>query len=100
MKTEKNGGAPYTEENINNINLQIDGITDEMQEYLNDIDTFEYNIKEYVYLNGLVQADTATITNYNVENGTTMNMVIELNDDKNTILNVVINLSDNTYDIS
>ena len=100
QQKNKNGGSAYTKEELNNIDLQINGLTDEIKAYLTDSDKLETEIKEYIYLNGLIDTTVANITNWNMENSDTMKMQITLNDGKTTVLNVSINLKENEYQIT
>lgn len=80
--------------------MQIEGLTDEIKTHIADTKKIDTEIKEYVYLNGLIDATVATITDWNLIDNNTMQMAVKLNDAKSTILRISIDLKNNEYEIT
>lgn len=83
--------------------LEIEGLTDEISAYIPDMDEFEIEIKTYLYKHGLIDATIANISewsNEEIEGVQLLQLVVNLNDSKSTVLNVTVNLTENTYEIT
>ena len=94
---QENGEARYTKETIDSLEFKIEGMPDEVLNYINDINEFEYKVKEYIYLNGLIDASVASYKEYEImeeENG--ICITFSLNNENQTIMDVTINLEDNS----
>ena len=55
---------PYSDEQLNNFEFEINNIPDEVLEKINDKDNFYKEIKKFVYLNGLIEATEANFYDY------------------------------------
>ena len=89
------GGAEYSTSELNNFELEITNLNSNIK----NKNQLTLKVKEYVYLNGLVQANQAECIS-SKEQESRIVLTLKLNDPKQTILTVVINLKDNTYQIS
>lgn len=89
------GGKEYSTDELNNFEFNIINLDNSIKEKIN-YNKFIISLKEYIYINGLVQADKAKYIN-SYEEGNEISILFELNDDKNTNLIAIINISNYTY---
>lgn len=92
------GGAEYEVSQLDNFEFEILGLNDEILSEIN-IDTLKLEMKEYVYLEGLVDANQALLQNWNTDNNV-LYLEFLLNNENNTIINIEVNLSTNRYTIT
>ena len=97
---DETGMAEYSREGLNTFEFNIIDIPNELQSYINNINDFNMNIKEYIYKNGLVQASVAKYENYQVQETNVILITFSLNDENKTNLFVKINFNDNSMQIS
>lgn len=88
------GGKEYSTSELNNFDFDIVNLDNSIKEKIN-YNEFIINLKEYIYINGLVEADKAQYVN-SYEEGNEISILFELNDDKHTNLTAVINISNYT----
>lgn len=88
------GGKEYSISELNNFDFDIVNLDNSIKEKIN-YNEFIINLKEYIYINGLVEADKAQYVN-SYEEGNEISILFELNDDKHTNLTAVINISNYT----
>lgn len=55
------GGIEYNENQLNNFTINIQGLTSEIEEKISNKEQFNLKFKEYIYINGLVDAKNAII---------------------------------------
>ena len=91
---DETGIAEYSKEELNRFEFNIIDIPNELQSYINNINDFNMNIKEYIYKNGLVQASVAK------QETNVILITFSLNDENKTNLFVKINFNDNNMQIS
>ena len=97
---EEVGGVEYSREQLNNFEFEIKGITNEISRYINDLDEFNIEIKEYIFKNGLVDATLAEVQRYEYqENTNRLGIVFKLNNPKEDKIRVIVN-SNGKIDIS
>lgn len=89
------GGAEYSRKELDNINFEISGINNTLKNKIN-YDEFVINMKEYIYLNGLIQATKAEYLN-SKEEDSKIAIQFRLNDNKGTIVTAVIDKDSNKY---
>jgi len=87
------GGIAYNENQLNNFTINIQGLTAEIEKKITNKKTFNLKFKEYIYLNGLVDAKNATIDKWQYKNNV-LYMILKLDDINQTSLIVKID-SDN-----
>lgn len=92
-------GVEYSTEHLKNFKFEVINVDSNVKSKIPYYDTFIFKIKEYLYLNGLVQASTAEFVNFE-SNSTSMILKFKLNNPKQTIVTAKINLQDNTYTFS
>ena len=66
---EETGEENYTREHLKEFNFNIDNIPSDITQYINNMEEFNNRIKEYVYLNGLVDASYAKYDKYEINDG-------------------------------
>lgn len=97
---EEMGNAKYTKDQLNNFSIKINGINGEIKKYINDIDEFNFQIKEYVYKQGLVDATEMDVQKYEYQESTgRLGILFKLNNPNGNRLRVIIN-SNGNIDIS
>ena len=89
------GGWEYSRKELDNINFEISGINNTLKNKIN-YDEFVINMKEYIYLNGLIQATKAEYLN-SKEKDSEITIQFRLNDNKGTIVTAVIDKDSNKY---
>lgn len=99
IEEQNEGGIEYNQNQLENFNINIIGITDEIKNSINNIDEMYLKIKEYMYLYGLVDGDELVLNNYNAENDI-ITLYFSINDSKNTNIKVVIDTINNTTNIT
>lgn len=93
------GGEEYTKEHLQDIDFEVTNLSNNITSKIKNVNEFFLDMKEYVYLNGLVQANIAECININESEGKII-AEFRLNDPKKTIITATINLEDNTYTFS
>ncbi len=96
---QNEAGVEYSDEQLDNFNFSIVGITEQVKNKISSEEQLNLEIKKYVYLNGLVQATKATLSNYKEEDNR-LYLVFKLNNPEETKLTVSIDLEANSYQIS
>lgn len=100
-KEGETGNAKYSKEQLNQFSFEITGLTNEVKKYISDVDKFKETVKEYIYLNGLVDATAGNIEKYEYqENTNRFGMKLSLNNNDEDALRIIINLDTNKIDIS
>ena len=88
----------YDKSNLQNVSINVKGLTNEIKEYISNFQEFELQFKEYIYLNGLVDAKTAVVKQWEViENK--LEILFEFDDMNITRIKAIINLSNNEIKI-
>ncbi len=95
------GGAPYDRSRLKNIDIPIDiqGLTSEITNHIKNMDEFNIEFKEYRYLKGLVDADTAIVTDWNITENQ-LEIKMSLNDINYTKIKITINLLTDEIEIT
>lgn len=75
---------------IKRIKLSIANVSDEIQSYIKDKESFAYSIKKYFYENGLLDGDRISLIKSDIQNNEII-MLFKLNDSKDTVLKVIYN---------
>lgn len=97
---KETGDVEYNSEQLKNIEFEFDGITDDISKYINDIDTLELKIKEFVYLEGLVDATVAKVQKYEYQESTgRLGIIFDLNNPSEDKIRVILN-ANGSIDIS
>ena len=92
-------GEEYNIEHLNNFDFEVINLDGNTTSKIKDINQFLLDMKEYMYINGLVQISKVECISVN-EVDNKLLIEFKLNDPKNTILSASINLKDNTYTFS
>ena len=87
------------DEIMKNIKISIANVTTETQDYIKNKDDFLYKIKKFMYENNLLDADTMTLTNSNIQNNQLI-MLFVMNNQRKTKLKIVYNITDNNTEVS
>lgn len=93
------GGEEYTKEHLKDVDFEITNLSNSVTSRIKDVNQFLLDMKEYIYLNGLVQANIAECININESEGKII-AEFRLNDPEKTIITATINVEDNTYTFS
>lgn len=89
---DETGEAEYDIEQANKIQLEFEGITEEILTHITDMDNFKLKIKEYVYLEGLVDATVAKVEQYEYQESTSrFGIIFDLNNPSSDKLLVILN---------
>lgn len=95
------GNVQYNREQLNNFEFTITGIPEKVESYIQDMDEFQVEIKEYIYKNGLVDANMAEFKLYELnEKNKQIGMVFELNNEDQDKILVRIDLNNQHIQIS
>lgn len=95
VEERNESGAPYEVSELNNFNFKIENLSSKILDMISaDSAEIYVNVKEYIYLNGLVTANIGTVTGYESYNETII-LLMELNDKKQTSLKIEIKLGEN-----
>ena len=95
---EETGDEKYTKEQLNNFNFNIDNVPNDISQYIEDSEEFNIKIKEYVYLNGLVDASLAKYAEYEITDDKIL-IIYNLNNQEKTNLYVSINIANKNSQI-
>ena len=90
-------GEEYNSENLNNFDFKIVTISEEILKNIKNIDTLSYYMKEYLYKNGIVEANKAEYIAYSLNNNI-MIIKFKLNDQKQTRVIAKIDLQKDLYE--
>lgn len=89
---EEVGGVEYSRDQLNNFEFEIKGITSEISKYIEDLDEFNIQMKEYIFKNGLVDATLAEVQKYEYQESTSrLGIVFKLNNPKEDKIRVIVN---------
>ena len=99
VEQREEGGEAYNDAQLNNFNITIEGVKKEIEKQIKDMDEFELEFKKFIYLNGLVDANIATIESYNI-NGNELEINFQLNNPSQTKMTCIVNISEQTYEFS
>lgn len=89
-------GVEYSTNHLKNYEFQVINVDIHVKNIIPEYDTFTLKMKEYLYLNGLVQASVAEFLDFKRDN-TNIILTFKLNNPKRTIVTAKINLKDSTY---
>lgn len=93
------GGAEYTTDELKTFEIKINNLDNNVKNKIKDYNKFILAMKEYIYKNGLVQADTAEYIGIKEEESKII-IRFKLNNANGTILSATIDLRDNSYKFS
>ena len=93
------GGEPYNDAQLDNFDIKIEGMKSEIKKEIKNMNTFELEFKKFIYLNGLVDADVATITSYDL-NDNELTIKFQLNNPNRTQITGIVDLSEQEYKFS
>lgn len=101
IKGGNDDGTPYDRSQLKNIDIPIDiqGLTSEITNHIKNMDEFNIEFKEYRYLKGLVDADTAIVTDWNLTENQ-LEIKMSLNDINYTKIKITINLLTDEIEIT
>lgn len=89
---EESGNAKYTQDQLNNFKIEIEGITDDISKHINDMDKFNIELKEYIYKQGLVDSTIIEVQKYEYQESTKrLGIIFKLNNPNKDRLRVIIN---------
>lgn len=89
-------GVEYSTDHLKNFEFKVINVDNKVKNLIPQYDMFTFKMKEYLYLNGLVQASTAEFVDFE-SNDNNIIIKFKLNNPKQTIVTAKINLQDNTY---
>lgn len=97
----KSGGKEYSPEQLKNLQIKITDMPKEVKEKINDEEKLITSVKEYMFFNGLVDANVAKCDNYKIdEEKKQIKMRFILNNDAKDILLAIIDLNSNEIKIT
>ena len=83
-------GVEYDSSQLDNFEFQLTNIPQEFENENIDIEALTMKVKEYLYKKGLITATIGEIIDYE-NNNENIELIIELNDNKNTQIKITIN---------
>ena len=83
-------GVEYDSSQLDNFEFQLTNIPQEFENENIDIEALTMKVKEYLYKKGLITATIGEIINYE-NNNENIELIIELNDNKNSQIKITIN---------
>lgn len=93
------GGIEYNESQLNNFTIKIQGLTSDIEEKISNKEQFNLKFKEYIYINGLVDAEIAIIDKWQFK-ANILYIIFKLDDINETSLLVKVeadNIEVNEY---
>lgn len=99
LEQREEGGEAYNDAQLNNFDITIEGMEREIENEIKDMDEFELEFKKFIYLNGLVDANIATIDSYEI-NGNELKINFQLNNPSKTQMTCIVNISEQKYEFS
>ena len=82
----------FDETHLNNFEFKISDIPTELSEFIGNTESFNKQIKKYIYLNGLVDSNIAQYEKHQIEQENNIAKILfRLNNKKNTELMVTVN---------
>lgn len=95
------GNVKYSREHLDKFEFSINGISDDVLNYIEDVEEFNIEIKEYIYLNGLVKNTSCELTKYEIrENENRIGFLFKLDKDDKIQLLVILDLEDDSLEIT
>lgn len=83
-------GVEYDSSQLDNFEFQLTNIPQEFENENIDIEALTMKVKEYLYKKGLITATIGEIIDYE-NNNENIELIIELNDNKNSQIKITIN---------
>lgn len=90
------GGEEYSKEHLKYMDFEVINLGSDITNRIKNINQFFLDMKEYIYLNGLIEANRAEFINID-ETENKIILEFRLNNPKKTIVSATISLKDNTY---
>ena len=89
---EETGNTKYSENQLDNVSIEINGITEDISKHIKNQSEFIKAIKEYIYKNGLVDATAMEVQKYEYqENTDRLGIIFVLNNTNEIKLRVIVN---------
>ena len=89
---EETGNTKYSENQLDNVSIEINGITEDISKDIKNQSEFIKAIKEYIYKNGLVDATAMEVQKYEYqENTDRLGIIFVLNNTNENKLRVIVN---------
>ena len=89
---EETGNTKYSENQLDNVSIEINGITEDISKHIKNQSEFIKAIKEYIYKNGLVDATAMEVQKYEYqENTDRLGIIFVLNNTNENKLRVIVN---------
>ena len=99
IRNLEESGEEYDQEHLNNFDFKVISLDTITQSKIQNINQFLMDMKEYIYINGFVQASSAECINVK-ETVKTIIIEFQLNNPERTVISANINLDDGTYTFS
>ena len=99
MEQREEGGEAYNDAQLNNFDITIEGMEKEIENEIKDMDDFELEFKKFIYLNGLVDANIATIESYEI-NESKLTINFQLNNPSQTKMIGIVVINEQKYEFS
>ena len=89
---EETGNTKYSENQLDNVSIEINGITEDISKHIKNQSEFIKAIKECIYKNGLVDATAMEVQKYEYqENTDRLGIIFVLNNTNENKLRVIVN---------
>ena len=100
IEERNEGGVAYDISQLKNVDISIEGLTKEITKYINNTKEFNTKIKEYIYINGLVDASVAKVIRHDIIAENNVKIYMQLNDINKTVLSIDVNAQTSEVQIS
>ena len=98
---DENGNIKFTDDEINNFQFEIEGLSAEILQYIKNVDDLKFQIKKYIYSNPeLTYLTKATVSYYKFQDQDSILSIYFNLDDNLRMIVVSINLEDNSVTVN
>lgn len=98
LEEREEGGIEYEQVQAKNVEIDTREVIKEIEGVIKDINKIKENIKEYIFINGLVDANKITVKESKTEKNK-IKLKVQLDDINNTILLFIIDIETQKMEI-
>lgn len=98
LEEREEGGIEYEQVQAKNVEIDTREVIKEIEGVIKDINKIKENIKEYIFINGLVDANKITVKESKMEKNK-IKLKVQLDDINNTILLFIIDIETQKMEI-
>lgn len=98
LEEREEGGIEYEQVQAKNVEIDTREVIKEIEGVIKDVNKIKENIKEYIFINGLVDANKITVKESKMEKNK-IKLKVQLDDINNTILLFIIDIETQKMEI-